>query len=60
MNVPLTMAGADRHALILAIDSHINLYFQMWMSVKPAMEDATRHALTLMALLNVPVAQGTL
>ena len=34
-----------------------HLFFQMWMSVKQAMEDVTRHALTLMALLNVPVTQ---
>jgi hypothetical protein len=27
------------------------------MNVRPAMEDVLRHAITLLALLNVPVAQ---
>ena len=34
-------------------------FFQMLTSVKPTMEDVTRHALTLLALLNVPVVQGS-
>ena len=35
-------------------------FLQILMSVKPAMEDVTRHVITLLALFNVSVTQGTL
>ena len=38
----------------------IALHLQMWTSVEPTMEDAIRHALTLLALSNALVAQGIL
>ena len=46
------------------IDIYLHNYskycdFQMWTSVKPTMEGVINYALTQLALLNVPVVQGT-
>ena len=52
--------GCDGKHQLSHENTNVECFFQISMSVKPAMEDVTRYVITLLALFDVSVTQDTL